>query len=690
MPLSKNWLAALGAAHLCLAPLAALAQATPPPDAKDKPVQVAQGDIIVFGRAERQIGVADAATAGSVGGADLTTRPILRVAQLLEVVPGMIAAQHSGSGKANQYFLRGINLDHGTDFTTYFDGVPMNFRSHGHGQGYMDLNGIIPETVNRVDFRKGPYRADVGDFALAGQAFLGTVKRFDAPFVTIEGGSYNHQRLVAGGSTQWAGGELTGAAQVKTYDGPWQLAEKLQHGSLYAKYTHPLFEGDLTLSLSGYYGRWRPTEQIPERAIGRRFVGEGHDITCADAYCAIDPTARGQTSRWIATAGYEDSKWRVNSYAQYYDWRMSSNPTFFLDDPTNGDQIFQHDRRTTYGGRIERHTDMMDSALTLRFGAETRYDDIPNVGVDHTVANKLIAIIAKNAVKEASVSPYTEAEWRVNDKLRVNGGLRYDFYNYDVKALDPGSSQGDKNDAMLSPSVGAAYRLTDDLEFYANWGRGLHSNDARGVVQAVNPVPGLTKGEGKELGARLQHGALTLTGAYWWLDSDSELRFVGDSNSVEPAGASKREGYELTAFWRPFAWLALDGQWTQSQARYVDAPGADHIPGALEQAGELGISCIWEHWEASARVRYVGPYALIEDDSVRAKAEQELSLRAAWKPSGKLMVFAEVLNALDHKGKDIQYFYTSRLPGEPAGGIDDIVARAHEPRTFRIGVTKRF
>jgi outer membrane receptor protein involved in Fe transport len=647
-------------------------------------------DIVVFGRGERQVGVASSATSGAVAGADLTTRPILRVAQLLEVVPGMIAAQHSGSGKANQYFLRGINLDHGTDFTTYIDGVPMNFRSHGHGQGYMDLNGLIPETVNRVDFRKGPYNAEVGDFALAGVAFMGTIKKFDAPFATLEGGSYGHARLVAGGTAPVASGDLSGAIQIKTYDGPWQLEEKLQHAAVYGKYVQEVWGGELALSLSGYNGRWRPTEQIPERAIGKRFVGEGHDITCADEFCAIDPTARGQTSRWIASANWEDSAWRVNAYAQYYDWRMSSNPTFFLDDPDNGDQILQHDRRTTLGGRIERHASMLDDVLDVRAGVEGRYDDIPSVGVNHTEGNRLLEVIANNSIKEASLSPYVEAQVRVGERLRLTGGARYDYYNYDVTALDPGSAEGETNDALLSPSVGAAYKLTNALEVYANWGRGMHSNDARGVVNAVDPVPGLAKGTGKELGARFQQGQLTLTAAYWWLESDSELHFVGDSNSVEPTGASKREGYELTAFWRPLEWLALDAQWAATKARYVDALGAERIPGALEAAAEIGASAIWSKWEASARVRYVGPYSLVEDNSGRAEAESELSLRGAWKPNAGLTVFVEALNALDHKGKDIAYFYTSRLPGEAADGVDELVARAHEPRTIRVGITKRF
>lgn len=647
-------------------------------------------DVVVYGRADRQIGTARAATEGTVGGADLTTRPVLRVAQILEVVPGMIAAQHSGSGKANQYFLRGINLDHGTDFTTYIDGVPMNFRSHGHGQGYMDLNGLIAETVDRVNFHKGPYHADFGDFALAGEATLNTVDKLDRPFVTLEGGSYGHARAVLGGTVPVMSGDLTGFAQIKTYDGPWQLPEQLQLGSMYAKYVQPIGGGQFFASLSGYYGRWQPTEQIPERAIGQGFVGEGREITCADAFCAIDPTARGQSSRWIAATGWKNDDWRATAYVQYYDWKMSSNPTFYLDDPINGDQILQHDRRVTLGGRLERNTTALNDRLTVRTGAETRYDDIPSVGVNHTAANQTLAVISNNAIKEFSLSPYVTAEYAVTDHLRINGGLRYDWYDFDVQALDPGSSEGSKSDALLSPSLGGAYRLSPSVELYVSYGRGMHSNDARGVVSDVSPTPGLVKGEGKELGARYQGGALTLTAGYWWLDTDSDLIFVGDSNSVEPRGPAARKGFEVAAFWRPLRWLAIDGQWAQTKARFLDAPGADHIPGAIESAGEAGISGIWTHWEASARVRFVGAYPLLEDDSERAPSHHVLSLRGAWKPTERLTAYVEVLNALDDNGADIEYFYTSRLPGEPADGVDGVLSRAHEPRTFRVGVTSRF
>ena len=209
-------------------------------------------EVVVFARGEQQIGKAAAASEGAVGGADLSVRPLLRVAELLEVVPGMIAVQHSGSGKANQYFLRGFNLDHGTDFANYIDDVPMNLRTHGHGQGYLDVNGLIPEVIDRIDYRKGPYRADTGDFSMAGAAHMSTVTRLE-PFIAAEGGKYDWQRLAGGTSAQIGNGELVAVGEWKSYDGPWELAENLRHQSAWAKYSVPLNDTRLELSLSGYH-----------------------------------------------------------------------------------------------------------------------------------------------------------------------------------------------------------------------------------------------------------------------------------------------------------------------------------------------------------------------------------------------------------------------------------------------------
>jgi outer membrane receptor protein involved in Fe transport len=635
-------------------------------------------EVVVFARGENLIGRAEAASEGAVGDADLSVRPLLRVAELLEAVPGLIAAQHSGSGKANQYFLRGFNLDHGTDFTTYIDDVPMNLRTHGHGQGYLDLNGLIPEVVQRVDYRKGPYRADVGDFALAGASFMSTIARLDAPFVALESGEYGWRRAAAGATMPAAGGDLTLVGQWKTYDGPWELPEDLDHTSVWSKYVRPTALGSLELSLSAYHATWHPTEQIPERAIGTP--------VCANAFCALDTTAEGETTRWIASARLFGDGWRATLYAQHYDWHMLSDPTYDF-------QINQLDRRNVLGGRIERQL-VRQPRLTLTVGTEGRYDDVDRVGLQHTIGGVLGEDLGRYSAQELSISPYAEASWNPVDRLRLLAGARADFYSFNVTSKQDGYPGGEKNDHIFSPKLGAAYALSSNVELYANWGRGFHSNDARGVAAPLpdnDPVPGLVRGTGKELGVRIQVGELTLTGTYWWLEVGSELKFVGDSNSVEPSTPSRRRGYELVSFWRPLEWLAVDAVWTGSRARAQDSAGAQFIPGAIENAGELGISAVRQRWEASMRVRYLGPYPLIEDNSLRAGSETVVNLRAAWK-APRVTLYAELLNVFDDDGKDIVYHYPAHVPGLDAPGeqIDGRISRAAEPRTVRAGIKYHF
>jgi len=638
-------------------------------------------EVVVFGRGEELIGKAEAASEGAVGGADLSVRPLLRVAELLEVVPGLIAAQHSGSGKANQYFLRGFNLDHGTDFTTYIDDVPMNLRTHGHGQGYLDLNGLIPEIVDRIDYRKGTYRADVGDFSMAGSSFMSTIRQLE-PFVAVEGGQYGWKRLAGGGSMSAGNGQLTFLGQIKGYDGPWQLPEDLKHQSGWAKYSLPTGIGNLELSVSGYHATWHPSEQIPERAIGTS--------VCANEFCALDKSAVGETVRWIASARLLGDEWRATLYGQYYDWHMLSNPTYDF-------QINQFDRRWISGGRYE-HSFKLADALSLTAGVEYRYDDIGLVGVEHTHQAQFVSPISRHAVKESSLAVYSEATWTLTRNLRLLGGVRGDYYDFNVRALNAGLDEGKVQDDAVSPKIGFAYSVSNRIELYGNWGRGFHSNDARGVVNNTTPVDGLSKGEGKEFGARLELGNFKITSTYWWLDLDSELGFVGDTNSVEPGPATKRHGYELVGFWRPIPWMAFDAVWTASHARHVDSPGAEYVEDAVENAGEFGVSAIKDEWEVGARLRYLGAYPLLEDNSQRADAEIMVNLRAAWKP-GHFTVYGEVLNLLNAHGKDIVYFYGANVAGlDPSSNpsnldstrIDGRLSRAEEPRTLRFGVKYQF
>ena len=365
-------------------------------------------EVIVFGRNTELLGDATASSEGSVGGADLLVRPMLRVAELLEAVPGMVAVQHSGSGKANQYFLRGFNLDHGTDFTAYVDGVPWNLRSHGHGQGYLDINGLLPETVDRLDYRKGPYRADIGDFSMAGASFIRTIDRLDSPFVALETGENGWQRLAAGGTTDVGEGTLTALGEYKSYDGPWQLNEGLEHLSIWSKYARSTRFGELSLTLSGYEGDWHPTEQIPERVVG--------SAVCLDVYCTLDTTASGNTSRWIAGAQMTGSDWDASAYLQFYDWFMQSNPTYDF-------QLNQFDKRMTTGGLFNR-TVFETADLGIDVGAEFRYDDIGPVGLDEFNQGAFVDNISNNDIQETSLGAYVEATWYPTDDLRLFGGLR--------------------------------------------------------------------------------------------------------------------------------------------------------------------------------------------------------------------------------------------------------------------------
>lgn len=654
-------------------PEAVLASAAPEVEAP------AKDDIVVFGRGEAKIGTATTASEGTISGADLLVRPLLRTAELLEAVPGMIAAQHSGSGKANQYFLRGFNLDHGSDFSTYIDGVQMNFRTHGHGQGYLDLNGLIPEIIAREDFRKGPYRADGGDFAMAGAAYMSTIEKYDRPWVSTEIGSYGHRRTAAGGTVRGVvGGNLTAVAEFRVYDGPWQQPERLRHYAAFLKYEKQAGSGELELTLHGYRGTWRPTEQIPERIIGSPI--------CPDRFCSPDPTATGETTRLIGNAKLSGMGWRVNVYGQYYDWNMFSNPEY-ADATGASAQIHQIDRRAVYGLSGEKTWTVSDR-FDLMVGTENRFDDIQKVGVRHTDARVLVNSLGLYTVREGSASLYGSATWRPVDGLRLIGGVRGDYYHYSVRARDAEAAalgEGSGSASIISPKLQAAYRIGSQVELYASWGRGFHSNDVRGAV-TTTPVPVLVAGTGKELGARLQLGKVNLTATYWWLDLGSELRFVGDSNAVEPTSASKRHGYEIVAFWRPLPWLAIDANYTASTARYDNG---DYIPNAFENAASAGISIVQGPWQASIRLRHLGPYPLLEDNSQRDKGSNVVNLRGA-RTFGAFEVYAEVLNLFDSQDKDIAYWYQSYIPSVDAAPVEGRLSRVVEPRTLRAGVKVHF
>ncbi|HEX7885892.1 MAG TPA: TonB-dependent receptor, partial [Phenylobacterium sp.] len=310
------------------------------------------------------------------------------------------------------------------------------------------------------------------------------------------------------------------------------------------------------------------------------------------------------------------------------------------------------------------------------------------VGVQHTVQRAFVESLGLYRVAEGSAATYAEVAWRPSARLRVVGGLRGEGYVYRVRALDAPAAalgEGSGHASILSPKVNVAYALSDDFEVYGAWGRGFHSNDVRGAVTAT-PVPVLVAGTGEEIGARFQRKGLTLTTTYWWLSVGSELKFIGDSNAVEPTGASRRHGYEIVGFWRPRPWLAIDANYTASHARYDNG---DYIPNAFENAASVGLSAVSENWEASLRLRHLGPYPLIENNSIRDKGSNVVNLRGAWKNRG-VELYAEVLNALDSRDKDMAYQYESFIPGIDSAPVDGRLSRVVEPRTVRVGAKYNF
>ena len=640
-------------------------------------------EIVVFGRNQDLVGTAEAASEGSVSGADLLVKPLFKTAELLESMPGMVAVQHSGSGKANQYFLRGFNLDHGTDYSVMVDGMPMNLRSHGHGQGYLDVNGLIPETVERIDYRKGPYRADMGDLSMAGASMIKTIDRLDNNFVTLGSGEFGWRRLAGGVTHETQDSSLTFIGEYKQNDGPWQKEEDLNHLALWTKYSRDMDFGNLMVTLSGYEADWDPTEQIPERAFGT--------AACPDEFCALDPTAEGETSRWILTSELTGEDWAATLYGQLYDWTMSSNPTYDY-------QINQFDKRWTIGGKFNK-TLIDEMRFTLIGGGDFRHDDGSRIGVEHTDRGVYVEDIGANAIEETSYGTYLEATWHATNTLRVIGGVRADYFDFQTSALNSLSVSGTDSDTQVSPKMALAWNALDDLELYANWGRGFHSNDARGVVNSIDPVPGLSQGTGKELGGRWTVGDFKFTATYWWLDQDSELIFVGDSNSVEPKGASERDGYEFTLFWQPATWLGIDAVYTHSDARYVNNPEGDFVEQAVEEAGQIGISASRNDWDLALRLRYLGPYALTADNTQRSESLTMVSVRGAWHWNN-LTAFAEVINLMDTDKKEIVYYYPAYAAGlDPAGQtsedidcdvLDCTISRATVPGNVRLGLTYKF
>jgi outer membrane receptor protein involved in Fe transport len=653
-------------------------------------------EVVVTGKLERLGGDPASATEGVATAEQLDLRPTLRTGELLEVVPGLIVTQHSGSGKANQYFLRGFNLDHGTDLATSVDGVPVNMPTHAHGQGYTDINFVIPELVESIEYRKGTYFADTGNFSAAGAVNMHYRTSLDAPFVALESGDHGYMRGLLAASPEIGGGTMLFAVEHSESNGPWVLEERFHKTNALLRYTHDIEGGRFSLTAQGYDGEWRSTDQIPLRAVQSGQI---------DRFGFVDPTDGGESHRYSLAADWYQQlgagRMHAQGYAIDYQLDLFSNFTYATD-TENGDQFEQFDDRRVYGGQFTwtRPLVLMGLSHELDLGVELRRDDIGTVGLYKTVARQRIATTREDGVTQSSYSAYSSLKTHWSEHVRTAVGVRADSFDFDVDSSLAANS-GSANDSIASPKFSLILGPWSETEFFFNVGKGFHSNDARGTTIRVDPTDGVTPVEpvdplvdalGADVGVRTAVlPNLQLTASLWTLELDSELLFVGDAGITEASRESERRGIEAGAIWNPLSWLILDADLAWSRSRFAQSdPAGDRIPGAVENVASVGLAI--DHpsgWFGGARLRHFGAAPLIEDDSVRSDPTTLVNLEAGYHITDNIQLSAALFNVFDSRDNDITYLYESQLPGE-AQPVNDIHFHPVEPRNFRVTLRATF
>ena len=657
----------------------------------------------IIGHYENAVGTSDAASQGTITPQLIEARPMLRPGEVLEYVPGVIITQHSGDGKANQYFLRGFNLDHGTDFLTTIDHMPVNLPTHAHGQGYSDINFLLPELVSRVAYKKGPYYADEGDFSSAGAADIDYYTKMPEGIASLALGSNGYRRAMAASSFDAGPGHLLYGFELFHNDGPWINPEDYRKLNGVLRFSEGTNADGYTLSLMGYAGKWNATDQIPQRAV---------DDGTISRFGAIDPTDGGKTSRYSLSLDRHKTLengavFHMDVYAIKYRLNLFSNFTFFLDNPTNGDQFEQADDRTVVGltpswvfnGKWDEHQ------MTNKFGLDARRDDI-NVALYDTAARDRLGPVRSDKVLQTGVGLYYENAIQWSDTFRSIAGVREDFYGARVDSDNPANS-GTTNAHITSPKLSFIFGPFDRTEYFLNYGQGFHSNDARGTtITTAAKVPALVKTKGEEIGVRTEvvphlQSSLSL----WQLELASELVFKGDAGTTEASRPSLRRGIEWSNRYVPHDWLLVDLDLSASRARFTDSdPKGSTIPGAIDRVASLGVSVKnLGPWSGTVHARYFGPRPLIEDNSQRSQSSTIFSARASYKVDAKTSVNLDVFNLFNRKSNDIEYYYCSRLltddVSSPAArcfddpnkqGINDIHFHPVEPRTVRLALIARY
>ena len=675
--------------------------------------------ILIEDHYDTSIGNSDAASQGTVNGVLLRVMPLLRPGEALETVPGLVVTQHSGDGKANQYFLRGYNLDHGTDFATSVDGVPVNMPTNAHGQGYSDLNFLIPELVERIDYYKGPYFAQFGNFSAAGAADIWYRKSLEHSFADLTVGAFEYRRALLAGSTSLSrlsfspgdeapslrpNSDLTvlGSVELEQYDGPWTVPENLRKiNSLLC-----VSEGDSARGWSTgatyYDAGWNSTDQVPLSLIESGRLGR---------FSALDPTDGGGTGRDILsgewhnrdTQGYT----KVLAYLQRYRLDLFSNFSYFELRPATGDQFEQWEKRDIFGGQIVegRSHSVFGHESTTEIGTQFRHDNI-GVGLNDTHSRIPFATVTDDEVSETATAIYIQNSTAWTGWFRSLVGLREQVITMSVMSLvipeNTGSASGSKGLPKLSLIFGPWFQT----QLFLNWGKGFHSNDARGVIERIDPttllpvapVPTLVGATGKEFGVRTEAiQGLQSSLALWSLNSNSELVYNADSDigSTSPNGASTRYGVEWNNHFMAGGHLFLDADLAWTHARYTvnndNGQSGDFIPNAVAKVGLLRASL--EHlgpWSVDIEARFIGAYPLSQDGTLTTPSSTVVNMRIQREFSPHFGVALDVLNVLDRQYFDIAYEQDYRISPTSLIVPDGVTVHPGEPRELRLTLKIKF
>ena len=627
-----------------------------------------------------------------ISGANLNSRPVSEPAEILEAAPGLAVVQHSGSGKANQYYLRGYNLDHGTDMATFWDDVPINLPTNAHGQGYTDLNFLIPETISGFEVRKGPYWADVGDFDNAGALNISLRDSIGQNIQSVTAGSFGYTRLVSYGSTKVGGGSLLYAGEFNTENGPWDTAEDLRKFSGLLRYSQGTATDGVSATAMAYANSWNSSDQLALRAITTGQVG---------LFGEIDPTDGGDTSRFMLSTRFahsdDNGMWKANAYVVKYTLNLFNNFTWFTTNPTLGDQFHQSDDRIYSGGAVSRTFNgaLFSMPSQTVVGLQTRDDDI-NVGLTNTFRRQFLSNTLFDHVNEGDVGIYAENTTRWTDWWRTTLGLRGDYFSASVNSMLQPANSGNPNAALPSPKFTSVFGPFYKTEFFLGAGLGYHSNDARGVVTSQVPgdpstpqsgTPFLVRSAGAEIGARTKIvPGLDSSISLFALRQDSELFFDGDTGTTVPGPPSLRTGIEITNNYQPVSWMRFDADLALSRARFIgpdtaqqelfdlltgfpqaqigNAPG-NFIPEAPWMVASAGITLGEKTGLFSTlRWRYISSRPLTEDGVFQSPPVNTINGRVGYQFTNGWRIQLDALNLLNSSSYNASYAYGALLQSD--------------------------